>query len=203
MNAFNIVKAFEDKKKRGWHTLYVAVDLHGTLIKPYHDCIEFYPGAIEVMRWFNSRPDFKVILWTSSYLVDIEKFQRACEKEGISFNFINGNPLEKSNGRAFFGQKFYFNILLDDKAGFVGDTDWHLVRATLDSIGEWSRIENNKNMKRAIYTGEPIETSLGHFLGYGSTGYVKQVGNNTVFVPDSSPNVHFAVQPKDVYLASA
>lgn len=197
MNAFNIVKAFEDKKKRGWHTFYVAVDLHGTLIKPYHDCIEFYPGAIEVMRWFNSRPDFKVILWTSSYLVDIEKFQRACEKEGISFNFINGNPLEKSNGRAFFGQKFYFNIILDDKAGFEGDTDWHLVRATLDSIGEWSKIDPMK--QRAIYVGKSVQFRLG-FLGYGQTGFSEQVYNKTAkFFPDGEPDTHYLVPSADVY----
>src|ERR1039458_923088 len=66
MNLFNLERVFQQKKERKWHTIYVAVDAHGTLIKAYHDHIEFYTGAVEVMQWFNSREDFKVILWTST-----------------------------------------------------------------------------------------------------------------------------------------
>ncbi len=134
---FNIKRAFTMKFQRQWHTLYVAVDLHGTLILPYHDKIEFYPDAIEVMQWFNRRSDFKVILWTSSYLTEIAKFDRVAKKKGIRFDFINGNPLEANSKLAFFGQKFYFNILLDDKSSFDGEYDWTFLAKVLeDTTGE-------------------------------------------------------------------
>ena len=134
---FNIKRAFAMKFQRQWHTLYVAVDLHATLIRPYHDKIEFYPDAVEVMRWFNRRSDFKVILWTSSYLTEIAKFDRVARKHGVRFDFINSNPLEANSKLAFFGQKFYFNILLDDKSSFDGEYDWTFLAKVLeDTTGE-------------------------------------------------------------------
>src|SRR5260221_13522634 len=111
MNPFNLQRSFEQKKEREWHTIYVAVDAHGTLIKPYHDRIEFYPGVVEVMKWFNSRSDFKVILWTSSHVTEIEDICKEAEKLGFKFDFFNENPLEKSSKRANFTQKFYFNVI--------------------------------------------------------------------------------------------
>ena len=133
-NDFNIETAFRHKAERGWQTLYVAVDLHGTLIKPGHDCIEFYPSAIEVMKWFNRRNDFKVILWTSSHNKEISEFLDAAKRDGISIDFVNENPLEANSKRACFDKKFYFNILLDDKAGFIGETDWTLIARILEKI---------------------------------------------------------------------
>ena len=137
MNLFNIERTFQLKKERGWDTLYVAVDLHGTLVKPYHDKIEFYDYAPDVISWFNNRPDFKVILWTSSHPKEIAEFLKLAEEFCLRFDFVNENPLEKNRGFACFDQKFYFNILLDDKAGFVGETDWPLIISELKRIGEW------------------------------------------------------------------
>ena len=139
MNVFNIQRAFETKAVRGWETIYVAVDLHGTLIKPYHDCIEFYPVAVEVIKWFNSRPDFKVILWTSTHFKETLDFLEALRENGLKADAINKNPFEKSSPRANFAVKFYFNILLDDKAGFDPETDWELIKHELQRLGEWDR----------------------------------------------------------------
>lgn len=139
MNIFNIERSFQLKAAREWDTLYVAIDLHGTVIPPYHHTIEFYPGAIEVLKWFNKRKDFKIILWTSSWWQETELFLMKAKKEGVHFDFVNENPLEKNRGHACFDRKFYMNIILDDKAGFVGETDWALVKAELIRIGEWRR----------------------------------------------------------------
>ena len=139
MNVFNLERVFKQKKERGWKTIYVAIDLHGTVIKPYHHCIEFYTGSVEVLKWFNSREDFRVILWTSSYEEEMQKFYKECEKHGIKFDMINSNLLERDSDRAFFGDKFYFNILLDDKAGFEPETDWELIKAELQRLGEWDK----------------------------------------------------------------
>lgn len=138
MHTFNIENTFRLKKERNWPMLYVAIDLHGTVIKSEHDRIEFYPNAIEVIQWFNKRNDFKTILWTSSFPEEIAKFNEACAKENIRFDFINENPLEANSKRACFTSgKFYFNILLEDKAGFSPETDWQRIKDVLVEIGEW------------------------------------------------------------------
>jgi hypothetical protein len=139
MNLFNIQNTFQLKKDRGWDYIYVAIDLHGTLIKPYHSTIEFYPGAIEVMKWFNSRPEFRTILWTSSYPAEISRTEIAFRSMGVRFDYINENPKQPSSDRADFSKKFYFMILLDDKAGFEGETDWTLIKQELIRIGEWNK----------------------------------------------------------------
>jgi phosphoserine phosphatase len=128
------------KDERNWDTLYVATDLHSTIIKPYYnDTIEFYPDSIEVIKWFNSRLDFQVILWTSSYEPEITVFLIEAYKKGIRFDFVNSNPLEQNSKKGCFTRKFYFNILLEDRAGFVGETDWTLIKNELIRLGEWSR----------------------------------------------------------------
>lgn len=117
--------------------LYVAIDLHGTIVKPGHEHFDFYPHAIEVLKWFNNRSDFKVILWTSSHDGEIKSFLAECSRIGIRVDFINENPIEPDSALACFDKKFYFNILLDDKAGFVGETDWLKIKNALIAIGEW------------------------------------------------------------------
>jgi hypothetical protein len=140
MNTFNIEQTFKLKAERSWDTLYVAVDLHGTLIKPtYDNNIVFYPDAIEVIKWFNSRSDFKIILWTASYESEILHFLAEAKKWGVRIDFVNENPLEANSRKGCFDDKFYFNILLDDKAGFTGETDWTLIKNELIKLGEWNR----------------------------------------------------------------
>ena len=56
---------------------------------------------------------------------------------GINFTYINDNPEYIGNDYADFSKKFYYNILLDDKAGFEGETDWLLVKNELIRVGEW------------------------------------------------------------------
>ena len=145
MNVFNLEQVFKQKKERRWHTIYVAVDAHGTLFKPYHERAEIYPDAIPVMQWFNSRPDFKVILWTSTHPKEILELVEEAKKQEILFNFVNENPLEKNSDRACFtGGKFYFNILLDNKSGFEPETDWDLIKAELQRLGEWDKQVDKK-----------------------------------------------------------
>ena len=136
-NTFNIERTFHLKAERRWDMLYVAIDLHGTIVKPGHEHFDFYPHALEVLKWFNSRPDFKVILWTASHEREVSAFLRECAVQGIRMDFVNENPDEADSVLACFDKKFYFNILLDDKAGFVGETDWLRIKNALIEIGEW------------------------------------------------------------------
>ena len=139
MNVFNIANAFKLKAERGWHTLYVMIDAHGTIIKPYHDKLAFYEGAVEVLKWFSDRSDFKLILWTSSHPKEINELTDVLKEYGIKIDFVNENPLEKNSVLSNFDRKFYFNIILDDKAGFEPDTDWTTIKTELQRIKEWNK----------------------------------------------------------------
>jgi hypothetical protein len=140
MNVFNIEKALKLKTERNWDTLYVVIDANGTIIRPYHHCIEFYTECIEVLQWFSNRKDFKLILWTSSHIDEIEKILQLAEKYGIYFDAVNSNNYEPlSTKNANFTQKFYFNILIDDKSGFVPETDWFLIKNELIRLEEWNK----------------------------------------------------------------
>ena len=140
MNVFNLQRTFKMKKDRGWKTIYISIDLHGTIIYPYHYCIEFYPGSIEVLQWMTKRKDFKIILWTSSYTKEVVEMVRICKSQNITLDFCNRNPLEQSTDKADFSSKFYFNVLLDDKAGMEPESDWFLIKDELQRLGEWDKI---------------------------------------------------------------
>jgi hypothetical protein len=138
----NIIKAFEQKKAKGWDKLYWAIDLHDTIIEGKYNFnnegAEIFPFAAEVLSYLSSRKDMCLILWTSShdqaYLPMAHKLE---EQYGIKFNYFNENPEVKNTHLCDFSQKLYFNILLDDKAGFNGLSDWRSIRTTLKMIGEW------------------------------------------------------------------
>jgi hypothetical protein len=148
-NIFNIEQTFKQKSERGWSTLYAVVDLHSTLILPSHDRVEFYPDAVEVIKWWNRRDDFKVILWTSSFQGEIDFVLAKARDIGIRLDYVNENPLEANNHRANFEKKFYFNILFEDKAGFDARCDWTLAAkafedVTGEKILEWNDAQKDR-----------------------------------------------------------
>lgn len=122
-----------EKYKRNWDTLYFAVDLHGTIIERYTgDAIKPYPWAADVLRELSRRPDIILILYTSSYQENLKPFYEWCSYQGITFKYLNENPECPNNKTGDFSQKFYFNVLLDDRAGFNPETDWYEVKKTLE-----------------------------------------------------------------------
>lgn len=142
MNVFNIERAFKMKKERGWDTLYIAVDFHDTLFKGHYNInqeVKLYPFADLVLRKLSERNDIVLIAYTSSYFNDFMKVQKLLkERYKIDFKYLNENPECGPTKLADFSHKFYFNILLDDKAGFEGQSDWLAVRDELIKIGEWN-----------------------------------------------------------------
>lgn len=118
-------------KEKGWDKTYWAFDIHGTILKPNykHDEIsqEFYPYAIETMQLLSKRKDIVKILYTCSYPREIEQYVEYFAKHKIHFDYINQNPEITDGGYGYYKDKFYFNVLMDDKAGFDGKTDWELI----------------------------------------------------------------------------
>lgn len=126
-----IFQLFEDiwvkKEEKNWDYVYIMVDLHGVILKPnYHSETNFEfvsEYAEQCLSYLSNQEDVKLILWTSSFESEIKNVLVWLKKYGISFAFVNENPLEKNTEYADFSKKLYFSIGLDDKFGFEPN-DW-------------------------------------------------------------------------------
>jgi len=125
---FNIENSFRVMEERGWDSFYVYVDIHGTVLVPDYGGVAktYYPHAEETLKMLSDRPDVQLILYTCSYTHEIAKYLDFFSDSGIEFDGINKAPVENTRG-GDFTDKPYFNVLLEDKAGFVGDKDWYIV----------------------------------------------------------------------------
>ncbi|NOT75066.1 MAG: hypothetical protein HOP08_09075 [Cyclobacteriaceae bacterium] len=115
-------------KARGWAKTYWAFDIHGTMLKPTYTANEiskeFYPMAKEVMQLLSKRTDIVRILYTCSYPHEIEQYLEYFTKHDIHFDYVNCNPEVADGAYGYYKDKMYFNVLMDDKAGFDGENDW-------------------------------------------------------------------------------
>lgn len=142
-----IVNAFSKKRIRGWDKwprMYWAIDLHDVIIPGTYtrnnEGRKLYPMAEEVLQWLTHREDMCIILYTSSHtdsIVDILGW--LLDNYGIDFDYINENPECKDTTLCSFAQKFYFDVMLEDKAGFVGESDWAEIQESLIKMGEWNK----------------------------------------------------------------
>jgi len=103
----------------------------------FNEGANFFPNAVRVLKQFSFRKDIVLILWTSSHDDAMKNIIDRMSGEGIEFRYINENPECPNTELCNFNSKFYFNILLDDKAGFEGETDWLLVEEEFKRLGEW------------------------------------------------------------------
>jgi hypothetical protein len=114
------------KEVRKWEKLYWAIDLHDTVItgkyNKFNQGSELLPGAKKVLDYLYDHGSHKTILWTSSYK---EAALDTCRRFHVKFHYFNENPECPSTELCDFGSKVYFNVLLDDKAGFDAiNGDW-------------------------------------------------------------------------------
>lgn len=140
MNIFNIKRAFRTMEDRAWKKIYWVIDLHDTVFEgdrtPNQIGGEFYPKAKEVLQRISKMEDVVLILWSCSYAGVIEDTIKWLKDHDIHVDYGNENPEVPDVDYASFEKKPYFNILLEDKAGFEGETDWYLVEQELDAIDE-------------------------------------------------------------------
>ena len=125
-----IKKMFAHSFEKEWFETYWAFDIHGTILVPTfrkdsYDS-EFYPYAKETLQLLTKRDDIVLIISTSSYPEEIEHYQKVFKENNIHFKYINENPdIDSSKGNfGYYEDKFYFNVLIEDKAGFVPEEEW-------------------------------------------------------------------------------
>lgn len=137
--------ALKKNRERGYSTLYIAIDVHGTIFYPSKKTemlmcdgsttpseqvfnigvkteYGFYKDALKCLEMLSARADVKIILWTSA--LDTYHLLKTLKWNGVKIEYLNDNPDFKCNEYADFSKKFYFDVLLDDKAGFEPETDW-------------------------------------------------------------------------------
>lgn len=112
----------------GYHCCYIAVDLHGTIFAPHKgkknkDVLKYIPFAKEALQQLSKNEDIKIILFSSTYDENAQKYIDKLASDEIKIAYFNENPEVKSNEYADFSKKFYFDVLIDDKCGFT-DEDW-------------------------------------------------------------------------------
>jgi len=125
-----IDKMFKHAEKRKWFETYWAIDIHGTISVPDYRKkskeIIYYPYAKETLQLLSNRKDIILILSTSSYPDEIQTYMEQFAEDNIYFKYLNENPEISSykGSYGFYEQKYYFNVLIDDKAGFNPEKDW-------------------------------------------------------------------------------
>lgn len=129
-----IENMFEHAEKKQWYETYWAYDIHGVISRPDYrkksKQIDYYPYAKETLEYISKRrPDIIMILWSSSYPEELKIYQDTFIKDGINFKYSNENP-EIADAKGSFGyyeQKFYYNVMFEDKSGFNPERDWKFI----------------------------------------------------------------------------
>jgi len=124
------INAFKEMERKQWPYIYVFIDLHSTLIKPNYQYgnipTEMYDGALEGLKMLQEAKDVKIIMYTCSHPHEIDEYIRFFDGLGIKWDYINENSevTTNLNGYGCYDKKPYYNVLMDDKAGFDAETDW-------------------------------------------------------------------------------
>ncbi len=125
---------YAQKLRRKWTCLYWAIDLHDTVIEgkynKFNEGATLFPYAKETLDYLYSSNSHKTILWTSSH---DEAIDEIIKRHDLKFHYRNDNPECPSTDMCNFGDKFYFNFLIDDKAGFESH-DWKIIYETILEI---------------------------------------------------------------------
>jgi hypothetical protein len=149
-----VERAYRVMEERDWDTIYWAVDLHGVCLKSNYQQGGYEwinEDALRTLQLINRLSESKIILWSSVYEEEKKRISRFFNGHGIILHGFNDNVYEKNNKVSSFDQKFYFSVLLDDKAGFDPETDWQ-------AIGEYltRRYEGNRLLGVKPYYAQSI-----------------------------------------------
>jgi hypothetical protein len=126
-----IERAYTLRAQRNWDTVYYAIDLHGVCLTSNYtsDVHEFInQDAIGGLKVISDRPETVIIIWSGLHTDQQAAVSKLFLDNGIKIDYFNENPLERNTVTGNFSDKFYFSVLLDDKAGFDPTIHWqHII----------------------------------------------------------------------------
>lgn len=129
-----ITRAYDILEARNWDTVYWAIDLHGVCLKSNYQNGGYTfenDDVLKGLRAISERPESKIILWSSCHKAEQPAIIAFMAEHGVTVHYFNENPEVEDTSTGNFTDKFYFSILLDDKAGFDPETDWKEIIQTL------------------------------------------------------------------------
>jgi hypothetical protein len=148
-----ITKQYAKQMKNHWYESYWMIDIHGVICHPNYDLdkleLKFVNTfARTALQMLSQRDDIRLILHTSSYPDQIMEYIKILEEDEIFFDYLNENPEIRSyEDFGYYESKPYFDIYLDDKAGFVPD-EWMEIVAFLSVCDEPDEEWKNPNRRR-------------------------------------------------------
>lgn len=160
-------RQYKKQMKNKWYESYVIVDMHGVITRPNHKVrlpkLDFYPFALRTLSILSEREDIRLILYTSSYPDQRQNYIDQLKDIGIEFNYINENPEIRSvEDFGYYEEKPYFDVYLDDKAGFDPEIEWvgiyDFLRENKPPPVEW------KNPMRRRLTKKELANLRRHFV---------------------------------------
>ncbi len=126
-------RCLESAKRKKWDKIYIAIDIHDTIVHGNYNAnelpTEFIANSKEVLQYLSKREDIILLLYTCSHPTEIVKYIDFFNSNDIKFKHSNINPDIPNNALGCYDLKPYFNILLEDKAGFNAETDWAILCA--------------------------------------------------------------------------
>lgn len=136
--------AFNRMREKDWEKIYVAADIHDTILRACYDdeeTYDYFPFAKETLQVMSLREDICLILWSSCHRDKLGEYARQFQNDGISFDYINENPEVGNTHLQNFEEKLYMNVGLDDKFGFDAETDWEIISHVLEEYPEKRPLE--------------------------------------------------------------
>lgn len=120
-------EAIHYREVKEYDKLFIIVDIHGTILNPVwnnEETYSYYPWAKEALRLLSSKSWVVLIMWSASYVDNLEKYKWKFFSDGIYFKYINENPEVENGQLCCFDKKIYCDVGIDDKFGFSPLTEW-------------------------------------------------------------------------------
>ena len=121
-------RALVGAKRKKWDKIYVAIDIHDTIVYGNYNVnelpTEFIANSKEVLQYLSKREDIVLLIYTCSHPEEIIKYVEFFNQHNINFKYANNNIDVPNNALGCYDSKMYFNVLLEDKAGFNAETEW-------------------------------------------------------------------------------
>lgn len=151
-----IKRAYDVTIEREWDTIYWALDLHGTCLASNYDNdkVSFLNDTVvKVLQTISNYPETKIIIWSSIDAATERKVRNLFNENGIKVFAVNENPDVANTETGNFDKKFYFSIVVDDKAGF-DPSEWTAVQhATFTNHARL--VESQRKKKEAQTPSRP------------------------------------------------
>jgi hypothetical protein len=122
-----ISEVYNNFVSKKWNKVYIALDIHGTCADSnYREvCKRLYENCIEPLKEISHYPEVSIILYSCCHKKDQEEYLKLFEDNGIKISYFNENPEVPNTPTGCFDIKFYYNLLVDDKA-FFKPKHWNL-----------------------------------------------------------------------------